>query len=416
MQEFQYIQDVLKEYYTKAIVNQVYKKAPLWAIMKKTRKGVAGKRVVIPVTMAFSEAVGARAENNYNLMDAQRSQFAQSYVWQRRNYGRIKVDGYSIEASKGAGGWVDILTLETKNVSNAFAMDIDRQTLGDGKGILAIQDGAISGQDIVVKDPGGYVGDTPQEKFIRKGQVVDIYDVDGTIHANSVVVSAVDRSTHTVTFVGDISACTTTDLILKEDTYEATYAQTGEASKVGSGEMMGIRGITNTLDTPGTTFQGIDRNANDIWRALIQTSVGVMTETKIQELIDAVEDRTDGDNPSLLLTTKTLRNKLIDLVRADRVVETLEFKAGHKAIRYIGGEVELPLMVHKNAVAGSIYALPMSHIKFYALKALTWDNKGGGIVKPVAGQDAYEAWFKMYGNIATDCSNAFGVAEDVTTA
>lgn len=407
MQEFQYIQDVLKEFYTPAIVNQVYSKAPLWAIMKKTKKGVAGKRVVIPVTLAFSEAVGARAQNNYDLMAAQRSTFDQAYITQKRNYGRVMVDGFSIAASKGKGGWVDILTLETKNVSKAFALEIDRQTWGDGRGIYAVQDGAISGQDITVKDAGGITGDTPKTKFIRKGQVMDIYNSTGTKHADSVVVASIAGDV--VTFTGDVSACVTGDFLLAEDTWETNNG-------LGSGVMMGINGIANTANKPGGTadFEGINRSNEALWRAYVAGSIGALTETKIQEVIDAVEDRTDGENPTIILTTKTVRNYLIDLVKADRVVETMKLKAGWKAIRYIGGEVELPLLSHKSAPAGYMYFAAMAHIKFYALKALTWDNKGGGIVKPVAGKDAYEAWFKMYGNIGTDCSNAFGVAPGIT--
>jgi len=91
-------------------------------------------------------------------------------------------------------------------------------------------------------------------------------------------------------------------------------------------------------------------------------------------------------------------------------------KAGWKALKYIGGSIELPIMVHKHLNDGHFYVVSLPHIKFYTLKKLVWDNKGGGIVKPVAGYDAYEAWFKMYGNIGTDCRNAHGKLTGVTTS
>jgi hypothetical protein len=50
------------------------------------------------------------------------------------------------------------------------------------------------------------------------------------------------------------------------------------------------------------------------------------------------------------------------------------------------------------------------------LKNLVWDDKGGGVVKPVAGSDAYEAWFKIYGNLGTDCRNAHGKTTNYTAA
>jgi len=45
-----------------------------------------------------------------------------------------------------------------------------------------------------------------------------------------------------------------------------------------------------------------------------------------------------------------------------------------------------------------------------------WDDKGGGVVKPVAGSDAYEAWFKIYANLGTDCRNAHGKYTDFHAA
>ena len=39
---------------------------------------------------------------------------------------------------------------------------------------------------------------------------------------------------------------------------------------------------------------------------------------------------------------------------------------------------------------------------------LGFANSGGGIIKPVTGEDQFEAWFKMYGNLGTDKRNAMG--------
>ena len=49
------------------------------------------------------------------------------------------------------------------------------------------------------------------------------------------------------------------------------------------------------------------------------------------------------------------------------------------------------------------------------MKKLVWDNSGGGVIKPVSGEDQYEAWFKMYGNLGTDKRNAMGKGTGYTT-
>jgi hypothetical protein len=207
-----------------------------------------------------------------------------------------------------------------------------------------------------------------------------------------------------------ISSCADGDYITREDAYSTTAANIGE--------MMGIDGIIDSSDAPVTdSFEGIDRDTNECWQAYEDSTSQVISETVIQEMLDNIEKRTDGEPVDLIMTTMALRNKLVDIIRADRQVDTLDLKAGWKAIKYVGGAVgEIPIMVHKNCPVGYMYFISLPHLKFYTLKKLVWDNKGGGIVKPVAGEDAYEAWFKMYANLGTDCPNSMGKYTALTTS
>jgi len=399
-QEYQYIQDALKDYYGKAIVNQVPKKSPLWAMFEKKTAPFAGKRMVIPVQLSFVESVGARAANNYALPEASRITYDQAYVTVKRIYGRVAIDGFSVESSKGQGGWVDLFTNEVKGTVNAFAIDIDRQLLCGGKGILGVAD-AVADQVITVKGPGGLAGDTPVTKFFRKGMVLDIYKSDGTKHADSVTITAVNDADGKITVSGTISSVAQDDLIYKEDAYSATAANLGE--------MMGIEGVVGSGNTPGDSdFQGIDASSESLWQAYIDSGSAALSESKIQNLLDAIESRSDGDPVNLAVTGYTLRNKLISLMQALRHIDTLDLKAGWKAIKYVGGSIELPFLVHPKAPTGHVYFLSTNHIKLYQLLPLTWDEKAGGMVKNVAGYDVYEAWFKFYGNLGTDCRNAHG--------
>jgi len=408
MQEFQYIQDILKEFFAPAIVNQVYKKAPFWAQVQKRDKGVYGKRIVIPVQTAFTEAVGARTANDYTLPTAQRNTYDQAYIYMKRNYGRIQVDGFSIESAKGKGGWVDIVTAETKGVSNAFAIDVDRQSMGRGTGVIGLV-ASVSTADVTVDDPYGIASLGSGFHLFRAGMVLDGWDVSETPDVKDINSSAISSiSGNVLTMDTDCSALADGDYLTREDVFSTTAANIGE--------MMGLDGIVDTANTPGSDFQGIDRDTEPTWQAYVDTTAAVISENVIQELLDGIEQTTDGSSPNLALTTYALRNKLVDLIRADRVVETMDLKAGWKALRYVGGNVELPIMVHKFCPTGYFYAISLPHLTFYTLQNFIWDDKGGGVVKPVAGYDAYEAWFKMYGNIGTDCSNAHGKRTGLTTS
>ena len=409
-QEFQYIGDILKEFYAPAIVNQVYKKAPFWAQIKKKSKGMYGKQVTIPVTTAFSEAVGARVASNYNLPTASKSTFDQTYVYMKRNYGRIKVDGFPIESAKGKGGWVDIVTAETKNIANAFAIDLDRQSLGRGNAILG-HVASTAGSTILVDNPFGITEATTSRLF-RKGMVIDGYDVgDGTtIHVDSLTISSIAASTGTLTMSAatGITNLADGDLLSREDSYSGTAASIGE--------MMGLDGIVGADHPIGSDFQGISASTEATWNSQVDSTSQVISETVIQTMLDDIEQNTDGESVNYCLTTYALKNKLIEIMQADRMINTMDLKAGWKALRYIGGNISLPIQVHKNCPTGYMYFVALPHITFYTLKKLVWDNKGGGVIKPVAGEDAYEAWFKMYGNIGTDCRNAHGKLTGLTTS
>jgi hypothetical protein len=408
-QEYQYISDILKEFYTPAIINQLWKKSPLWAILKKKTQDMVGKQIVTPVRVGLTEAVGARAANDYTLPTAQRNLYDQSIITMKRMYGRVQVDGFSIEAAKGKGGWIDVLQGEIQGVTDAFTLDIDRQLMGGGQGVLGYCSAAISGQTVTVDTPGGIVDATANTRFFRKGQVVDIYDSDmDPIHATAVQISLVVPSTATLTFVGTVTAVEDNDVICKANTYGAAESQ---------GELMGIDGLVGTGATPGgTNFQGIPPATETSWQSMVNTTGGVISELLIQQDLDTIDNNTDGESVDLLITSQTLRNKLLSLMQALRKIETIDFKAGWKALKYIGGDVELPIFTHKNCPAKYVYYLSRPHLTLWVLKNMVWDDKGGGVVKPVAGSDAYEAWFKLYANLGTDCRNAHGKTTNYTTA
>ena len=407
-QEYQYIDDILKECYTPAIINQLWKKSPLWAIIKKKTQDMVGKRVVTPVRIGLTEAVGARAANDYTLPTAQRNLYDQAYITMKRVYGRVQVDGFSIAAAKGKGGWIDVLQGEIQGVTDAFSLDIDRQLLGGGKGILGYSTEAYADQVFVVDTPGGIVDTTSPTRFFRKGMLIDAYDSDmDPIHATALQISAVDPSAGTITVVGTATSIEDDDVFLKASVYGADDA---------IGELMGIDGIVSAGAAPGATlFEGIAVTETS-WRSMVNTTGGVLSEELIQNDLDAIDNNTDGEPVDLIVTSQALRNKLIALQKAYYKVETLDLAAGWKAIKYIGGKVDLPIMTHKNCPAEYMYYLSRPHLKLWVLKNLVWDDKGGGVVKPVAGSDAYEAWFKIYANLGTDCRNAHGKATDFHTA
>ena len=420
--EFQYIESILKEWYAKAIVNQVYTKSPVWSQVKKTSKGVSGKRVYIPLRKTLSEAVGGLRATENTLHTASGSGYDHTHIYQKRNYGIIQMDGLSMDSPKGKGGWVDTFKAEAMGISEAFAIEIDQQVMGRGTGILGVADAANSTTTINVNDPHGISEDAPTYMWFRPNMKLQIWDV-GT-HAflaaanDEMTVASIDPTNGqfevgtaptTALANGDfLCRLGTGSFDSSDDTYE-------DAIATGAGDIMGIDRIVDNdqTDFPGDdidTFQRIAANStnNPWWRATVNSTRGILTETKIQEDLDLIEASTDADAPNLALTTKAIRNKLIEIVKSGRMFSDLKLVGGWDAISYKGGAVKLPIMVHKFCPTGYIYYLNLKYLKYYTLKKLTWDKSMSGIIKQVSGEDQFQAWFKMYGNLGTDKRNSMG--------
>lgn len=423
-QEFRYIESILKEWYAPAIVNQIYIKSPIWSQVKKTSKGVAGKRVYIPLRASLSEAVGGRVANDYTLPAAGKQGYDNTTVYQKRNYGRVKVDGLAIEASKGKGGWVEAFSAETRGIAESFAIDIDQQVMGRGTAILGVIH-TVSSTTVVVNDPHGITETTPGYFWFRKGMKIETFDAAGSSAGDTArYIDSIDMANNTIYTDGTISTnADADDFICRLGTGAFTSGDTTvDAHASGNGVIMGIDRIIDNdqKNYPGDDidpFQGINAATdNTWWRANVDSDRGILTETKIQEDLDSIEQNTDAEAPNLALTTYALRNKLIEIVKSDRMISTLNLVGGWEAIKYRGGAVSLPIMVHKFCPTGYMYYLNLKYLKFYTLKKLVWDSSMGGVIKQVAGEDAFEAWFKMYGNLATDKRNAFGKSTGYTTS
>ena len=434
-QRFIDVEDILKEWYAPAIVNQIYVKSPVWSQVKKSSKGVSGKRVYIPLRHTLSEAVGGNVSGTNTLPTAGKIGYDSTYIWQKRNYGRVRVDGYGIEASKGKGGWIDLFAGETRGIAESFAIDIDQQVMGRGTGILGVSEstrstgGGVSNDTLQVDDPHGIhpAEATPGYFWFRKGMLIDIWNyASGTTPGQAdAEIESIDPANNTVTFTAAATQYADGDYLTRANTgvFDTGIAP-NDAHAVGNGVIMGIDRIIDddtALQTPDmTNFQGITASSATYnwWRAqrMGASADTILTEMKIQVDLDTIEQNTDGDAPNLALTTYALRNKLIEIVKSDRMLQSLKLVGGWEAIKYRGGSVSLPIMVHKFCPTGYWYYLNLKYLTFYTLKKLIWDNKGGGIIKPVADQDEYEAWFKMFGNLGVDKRNAMGKHMRYTTS
>ncbi len=299
--------------------------------------------------------------------------------------------------------------------------------MGRGTAILGVCSAANSSTTQAVDNPHGVTEASPGYMWFRKGMLIDTINVGSSgaiIDADNEIASITPASNQIVFTAAATASTADGDFLVRANSgvFDTSDDTVIDAHNTGNGVIMGIDRIVDDDQTnlPGddiNSFQGIDGNAaaQNWWRAQVQSSRGILTETKLQEDLDVIEQNTDGTAPNLALTTYAIRNKLIEIVKSDRMISTLKLVGGWEAIKYRGGSVSLPIMVHKFCPTGYIYYLNLKYLGYYTLKKMTWDTSMGGIIKQVSGEDQFEAFFKMYGNLATDKRNAMGKGIGYTT-
>src|SRR3990167_1906946 len=94
---------ILKEFYEGDLRESLNSEIFLLKTLSKNDTAFSGRRVVYPINVQRSQAVGARADNG-TLPTAQNEVYQESRITAKYNYGRIQITGPTIAASRNDRG------------------------------------------------------------------------------------------------------------------------------------------------------------------------------------------------------------------------------------------------------------------------------------------------------------------------
>lgn len=374
----------LRIFYLPIIRKQLSEKSILLQNIKRDSKRIdaSGKYARLTLNYQWEEGIGARGEN-VDLPANVDAGYANSDVYMKYVYGRIKVTGPVMAASKdNRGAIARSLSTQMASVTVSMRNDINRQMFSDGYGALAL----VSGRAGTGGTHTTYTVDST--KYIKKGMKLDSYTAKsgGSIGANSITVHDVPSTT---TFrVAEASySVGATDYIFREDAIDK--------------EMMGLLGIIDA-NTYRTTLQSIDRDTgdgNDWWRAGVQAS-GVDADLKLSDLQDAWTKAEQNDGiTKFIVTTFSLRDAYADLLVSDRrYVNTMDLKGGFKGLAFN----DVPIVADKDAITKTMFFVDPSTLSLFMSKDVSWMDDDGHILNRVANRDAFEAVLRIYQNLGVD--------------
>lgn len=391
------IDAILKNVYEGKIRDVLNNTAMLYKEVKKSNRPWSGRQVIYPVKIARN-ASSASAGLGASLPNPGRQIYAESRIAAKYHYATIRVDGQSMESTKGnAAAFAPALTSEISGCMTDFIQNQNRQFFGDGSGAIAVASGAFAGNDLVL---------TSGTQNILEEQEIEIWNAAGTVQringaTTFVTVVSVDDASDTITFDGDLLLVANTDILVIRGSLNQE-----------------VDGLANIVRIDGT-FQNINRtlDVNRKWRATTLAYGGALTEDLMQQSFDAI-NRASGQDPDWILAsyatrrayiaTLTPQKRFVDMTLSGGVKKRTDGDQRSSGINFN----EIPFQFEKDCPSSTIYFLKRSSIQCYELRALAWDNRDGHILQRTTGprRDSYEANLIGYWNLGSDAPNCNHIA------
>jgi hypothetical protein len=385
---------VLKKFYLPAIREQINNATVLMRRLKRNQEAVSGKNATVAVH--YGRNLGSRALGDGGLLpDAGYQRVLETIVPMKYNYGRITVSGPTIAASRDAkGAYAKAIDYEMKGLIKDISKDCNRQLWGCGFGVLGRwQSGtttSIGLQKTYLPAAGGAgFGSGFGAKYIcpegQTGNKILLIDyaagatatIEDSGQTPSALTTADTIDTITVVAVSTVEAAG--DFYVKGDSNNAVLTTGDDDDEVSPREMMGLWGIVNndnpvTAMSNGTTngltsengLQGLSAATYSWWQGnVLAHSSGryqaqrALTTDLMQQAVDESEAQMADDmggalSPTIILTTRAIRRKYVDLLVADkRFVDWKVMDGGFKVVEFNG----IPMAVDNDAIDGEMYVV-----------------------------------------------------------
>lgn len=371
----------LKTYYLDAVSSQLDCVSPFYSMIKRSTDDVWGKEVKKLVTFGINGGVGAGTEEG-NLPSSSGNDYKQITSTLKNLYGTIEITDKAIRASENnSGAFVNLLNAEMDGLIKASAFNLGRMLFGDGSGKVAKVKSVTKG--IIVVDSA---------KSLMEGMVVDFRDATtGDVIENfgGRRITALDRISCAMTVSGTAATSST----IPENTLITVQGSYNNE----------ITGLGAIFDSSATTLYGLEKKSNLWLTPYSVSSVGAITEAKIQKALDYVEEN-GGAPAELIICSWGVRRAMQNMLSANRrTTDTMELAGGYKAMSYNG----IPVVADRFCPEGSMYIINTKDFTLHQLCDWQWlTGDDGSVLKQVAGKPVFTATLVKYAELV--CARPYG--------
>ena len=373
--------NALKSYYLGAITQQLNTEInPFLAKIKQSTADVWGKEVRRLAQYGVNGGVGAGTEEGA-LPAAGGNNYEQFVTTLKNLYGTVEISDKAVRASENnAGAFVNLLTAEMEGLIRSSSFNFGRMLFGDGSGTLCTVSAAASGTTITVDSV----------KNVIEGMTVDILTSAGAAVSGATGrrILSVDRDEKTITLSGAaLSGVAATNIVCVQGSYNL--------------ELTGLGAIFK--DT-GSLY-GLDRATHKWMVPYMDSSVGDLTETKIQKAIDKLEE-TAGSRVDIILCSWGVKRALQEVLSESRTNSDMaELAGGYRTMTYNG----IPVVADRFCPDKTMYLLNSADFTLHQLCDWKWlEGDDGKVLRQVPGKPLYTATLVKYADLI--CTRPCGQA------
>lgn len=389
---------LLKELYTLPPVRALNDKSFLHDKLVKEQATLdfSGKYATFPVTLGRNLGRGSRGDGGI-LPTAGSETIVSAQVPIKRVYYALEwTEAIEIASKNKEGAFENVVDMKMKNVSTDMAKEINRQFYNATSGVLSAAASSTGPLGTVVLN---------SVQYIRVGDTLDIVAVStGTAVTNGTarVVSAIDKTTNTVTFSG------ATNITVTAATHGVVISGSYGLEVEG---LQSITGTARTLHSINSATAGQEEWDGNVVDASGGTGTATVAgESLFEQLLDKVGARGRGDLDTFI-TTRGIRRRLADEFASQR--RYLDNKAqqlhlGYTMIEVAGREC----VIDDDCPKKFVFGLKRDSLKVMQAAKPGWlETEAGGGARielkddTTAGQKvaAFQAWYRYH--LALECSD-----------
>lgn len=377
MINFETAENALKTVYLGVVANQLNINAnPLLARFEQSSKDVWGKEVRKMAPFGISGGIGAGKEDG--ALPVASPMGSVQFVSTLKNlYGSLKISDKALRASaNSAGAMVNLLNNEMQNLIQSSAYNLSRMLYGNGSGRLC-------GVKNVDTDDN-HIIHIDSCKNLIEGMVVDVIDTSTKARTlQKLIITKIDRENNKIHVTTSITKTLgTSHIVVMQGSYD--------------NELTGLGAI---FDTEATSIYGVSKEENPWLKPYVKGEVGAITDEKMQEAVDYLEEFYGSTIDFITCSSKVRRMYQSYLATYRRNIDVLELNGGHKAISFNG----IPVIADRFAGDEDMYLLNTKDFCMHQLCDWQWlEGANGKILQANDMYPTYSANLVKYAELVCD--------------